>query len=355
LETPFYIIPVAAITAKSFIEHTTIQHIKQLSGDDAVIKLGVDAWEKPESFINNAHVLMLMGGTVCMDFFTDNAQTVQVWLCDHSSSGAFHDLYVHGYSGILVLMRPGMDSIGLSGLFILMLLCIYAFQGIAGFLIAYSSLVKQEQGNSASVIADLAISAEWASASSLAMLLRKVLEAGRAEAEKEVEQKSLEAAGAKAAGLRRDAEWKGTAAERQRRTLRRAAAAATGEAATEQKATAQKAAEDAEEQRKNVVWQNILRYVVIENAPSLVLTSSFFCLQLKHMTTMALLKNVLSCLLSAAGALSKAKDAFLLGANGRAAACVIAFLVFGTMVKMTLAFICPSHVFSFAAFRCVAE
>merc|ERR1712184_64614 len=59
-----------------------------------------------------------------------------------------------------------------------------------------------------------------------------------------------------------------------------------------QKTNFEKQQQVAEKQRQNIIWMNIFRYVVTENAPSLSLTTSFFCLAFESMTKFALLKNM---------------------------------------------------------------
>ncbi len=49
-----------------------------------------------------------------------------------------------------------------------------------------------------------------------------------------------------------------------------------------------------EKRKATVVFRSIARYVLVENAPSLILTSTFFCLKFDDMSDFALAKNGIS-------------------------------------------------------------
>merc|ERR1712100_345762 len=75
-------------------------------------------------------VLLALGATILLDFYTDNAQSVQVWMCDTED---FHEQYVASFACPLEFLRPTVDTFGLRTLFVLMLCCIYTLQGVLGF------------------------------------------------------------------------------------------------------------------------------------------------------------------------------------------------------------------------------
>ena len=101
LMTPYYGVPAAAIAVKSWLEYAAINHMKQQGDDHKVIKAGVALWESPVSRMDSANLLMFLGGTLSFDFFTDNSQIVQIWMCDRASNSTFHDQYLRSYAGEL--------------------------------------------------------------------------------------------------------------------------------------------------------------------------------------------------------------------------------------------------------------
>merc|ERR1711907_99838 len=85
--------------------------------------------------------------------------------------------------------------------------------------------------------------------------------------------------------------------------------------------------------KMRVFFAGAIRHVLLENVPSLYLTTIFFCLKFNGMTRVAIIKTVLSFILSAGSAMAKAKDAWTIvdhhcPCRGKVIAIFITFFVF---------------------------
>lgn len=114
------------------------------------------------------------------------------------------------------------------------------------------------------------------------------------------------------------------------------------------------AVRDAEEVAKfKAAFQQILRCVLMENAPSMFVTTAFFCLRFDSLTMLGIVKLSFSAALSVTGALAKAKESSKGGCKGLVVGLLIVLLVLLAGVKWAYAFVCPSHFFSLLTMQCV--
>lgn len=122
-----------------------------------------------------------------------------------------------------------------------------------------------------------------------------------------------------------------------------------------QAAAADRELTDAQTAERQAIFAEVVDIVVLENAPSLLLTAGFFALRLHAVDPpqqLAIIKVVSSICLSAASALHKAVKVVKFGIQGKSVFCLICLLVAYTAVKTVMVFFCGSGFFSLQSMRC---
>merc|ERR1712228_209011 len=97
---------------------------------------------------------------------------------------------------------------------------------------------------------------------------------------------------------------------------------------------------------RSAIWDSILRYVAMENAPSMYLTVAFFSLTFDNQSWSTHAKNVISFALSAGSAMSKVRAIMhyeMFGLSGGFVGIFITAWVIMCIIKMAYASACPSH------------
>jgi len=96
-----------------------------------------------------------------------------------------------------------------------------------------------------------------------------------------------------------------------------------------------------------------MRLVLFESVPSLVLTVAFFCIQVEKLGALGKAKTVLSTCISSVISISMGLYCYSCGLKGKITAALVAVFSVLPLVKMSFAFMCDSHIFSFFTFQCV--